>query len=220
MAFRADEEKQRGYERALDYLVPKDGSTELREKAKNEILSILDKYGPVIESYPSWHPIVSNHDNRIPETSPSRECGYEGLDHTILLAHGFITCPYHGSDELIESVYKLPYNSAATITAERTNYPFYHSTTESVLVVCEWADFSHSDCMIPKSIAIPLMLEKEIPNWRWSEIGETWESMRPYFLGRPYGSRSSLFVSQETGQAMKTIWNAIINTGMYGPIRK
>ncbi|WP_392385084.1 hypothetical protein [Marinomonas primoryensis] len=219
MAFRADEEKQRGHERALDYLVPKDGSPELRDKARNEILSIIEKHGPVIDSYPSWHPLVSNHNDRYPETSPSNRCGYKGLDHTILLAHGFITCPYHSSDELIESVYNFPYNSAATITAKRTNIPLYHSTTESVLVVCEWAGFSQNDGMIPKSIAIPLMLEKEIPNWRWSEVGETWESMRPYFLGQPYGSRSSLFVSQETGQAMKTIWNAIINTGMYGPIR-
>lgn len=43
--------------------------------------------------------------------------------------------------------------------------------------------------------------------------------MRPYFLGTPNGSRSSLFVTQETGQVLKTLWNTIINTGMYGNIR-
>ena len=43
--------------------------------------------------------------------------------------------------------------------------------------------------------------------------------MRHYFLGSPHGSRSSLFVSQETGQAMKKIWEALIHTGMFGPIK-
>ena len=42
--------------------------------------------------------------------------------------------------------------------------------------------------------------------------------MRGYFLGKPNGSRSSLFVNQETGQKMKKIWEALINTGMFGPI--
>jgi hypothetical protein len=66
---------------------------------------------------------------------------------------------------------------------------------------------------------MPLLLEKEIPCWRWAVLAETWESMRPYFLGRPHGKLSSLFVSQETGQAMKKVWNALINTGMFGPIK-
>ena len=73
--------------------------------------------------------------------------------------------------------------------------------------------------MIPKSLAVPLLLEQELPCWRWSDVGETWETMLPYFLGRPHGRRSSLFVNRETGQVMKTIWSALINTGMFGPIK-
>ena len=73
--------------------------------------------------------------------------------------------------------------------------------------------------MIPLSIAMPLLLEKELPMWKWADVAETWETMRPYFLGNPHGARSSLFVSQETGQAMKKVWNALINTGMFGPIK-
>ncbi|MGB5235252.1 MAG: hypothetical protein WBN85_08775, partial [Candidatus Macondimonas sp.] len=73
--------------------------------------------------------------------------------------------------------------------------------------------------MIPLSIAMPLILEKEVPCWHWAEVAETWETMRPYFLGRPHGGRSSLFVSQETGQAIKKTWNALIFTGMFGPIK-
>ena len=50
-------------------------------------------------------------------------------------------------------------------------------------------------------------------------MAETWRTMSPYFLGRPHGGRSSLFVNQETGQAMKTVWTALINSGVFGPIK-
>jgi len=42
--------------------------------------------------------------------------------------------------------------------------------------------------------------------------------MRPYILGDPHGSRSSLFVSQDTALAMKKIYLAMIESGMYGPV--
>ena len=67
--------------------------------------------------------------------------------------------------------------------------------------------------------AMPLILEQEVPCWKWSERAETWETMRPYLLGTPHGSRSSLFVDQETGQAIKKIWNSLIHTGMFGPVK-
>lgn len=73
--------------------------------------------------------------------------------------------------------------------------------------------------MIPLSLAMPLLLEQEVPCWEWSQVAEPWESMRPYFLGTPRGARSSLFVSQETGQAIKKIWEALIYNGMFGPIK-
>lgn len=34
----------------------------------------------------------------------------------------------------------------------------------------------------------------------------------------PHGTRSSLFVSQETGKEMKKIWSLLIHTGVYVPI--
>ena len=64
-----------------------------------------------------------------------------------------------------------------------------------------------------------LMLEEEVPCWREAQLAETWETMRYYILGSPHGSRSSLFVNQETGQALKNIWKALIHTGMFGPIK-
>jgi len=68
-------------------------------------------------------------------------------------------------------------------------------------------------------MAMPLLLEKEVPCWEWSQVAETWESMRPGFLGGPRGALSSLFVSQATGQAIKKVWEALTYTGMFGPIK-
>lgn len=76
-----------------------------------------------------------------------------------------------------------------------------------------------SDGTIPLCVAMPLLLEQETPYWRRSEVAETWETIRHYFLGSPHGSRSSLFVNQVTGQAMKKIWNALTYTGMLDPIK-
>ncbi|MNT61120.1 hypothetical protein D3C72_1987410 [compost metagenome] len=56
--------------------------------------------------------------------------------------------------------------------------------------------------------------------WGHGDFAETWETMKPYFLGMPHGKLSSLFVTQNTGQAIKKIWEQLINTGMFGPIKE
>ncbi|MBL4869072.1 MAG: hypothetical protein JKY67_22140 [Pseudomonadales bacterium] len=95
----------------------------------------------------------------------------------------------------------------------------YNEATTPILVTCEFAKPLEATGMIPAAIAVPLMLQKEVPCHEWAERGEPWESMHYYLLGEPHGSRSSLFVSQETGLAMKKIWNLIVNTGMFGPVK-
>ncbi|MGB4065315.1 MAG: hypothetical protein WBK19_15935 [Azonexus sp.] len=224
MAFRADEAARVGYEQMEAYLVPRprDADESQRARSKEALLDIIDELGPVVSGYPSWHPLVRNHDDRYPVTTPSQDCGYQGLDHTKYFVNGFITCPYTASGKaevIIESVNALPHHHAARITAEKLDVQLYHPDATPVLVKCEWNKRLDADGMIPLSIAMPLILEKEIPCWEWSHVAETWETMRPYLLGRPHGSRSSLFVSQETGQAIKKIWNALIYTGMFGPIK-
>jgi hypothetical protein len=220
MAFRADEEIARGYESALRYLVPKEGNSEQRARAKRIIEDLVDELGPVIDSYPSWHPLVSSNDIRTHcVTIPGSDCGYVGLDHTIYFAHGFVTCPYDDGQRILNSVENLPENPSAIITAERLDEPLYNLSANAIVVKCEWKRPFQLTKMIPKSIAVPLLLEQEIPHWRTAQCAETWETMRPYFLGTPNGSRSSLFLTQETGQVLKTLWNTIINTGMYGNIR-
>lgn len=219
MAFRADEAATNGFERARNYLVSRNFSPEERERSEKALLDIIDEHGPVVEGYPTWHPLVVNHDDRNPETYPSDRCGYRGLDHTIYFAHAFLTCPYVSGEEVVRSVEELPSHPCATVSADILDVPFYNTNTQPVLVSCEWGSLLDPGHMIPKKLAVPLMLEKELPVWRWSSRAENWETMRPYMLGAPHGSRSSLFVSQDTALAMKKIYMAMAESGMFGPMK-
>jgi hypothetical protein len=68
---------------------------------------------------------------------------------------------------------------------------------------------------VPAAYTVPLMLENQVPNWRWSERGEDWEEMRHYLLGSPHGRRSSHFVSQHTAIQLKKLYEAMTESGMY-----
>jgi hypothetical protein len=221
MAFRADEAARTGFEEVVSYLVPRsrDVSAPQRASSKEALIEILGELGPVVDSYPTWHPLVCNHNSHNPVTTPSDGCGYKGLVHTRYFVKGFITCPYDDGQAVLDSVAALPSHLAADITAERLDVPLYSPNVTPILVKCNWEKPMHVDGTIPLSLAMPLILEKEVPCWTWAQVAETWETMRPYLLGTPCGSRSSLFVNQETGQAIRKIWDALIHTGMFGPIK-
>ena len=219
MAFRADEAMHNGLEAVKRYLIPRDIDLKERERSESKLLEIVEEYGPVVDAYPSWHPLVTHHDDRDPVVTPDNRCGYKGLDHTKYFVNAFITCPYTDGQEIMDCVQELPYNHVAEIRAERLDVKFYNSNATPILVSCNWHEVLPYNRMIPASLAIPLMLQKEIPCYEWASVAETWESMRYYFLGSPHGSRSSLFVNQDTALTMKKIWNLLINTGMYGPIK-
>lgn len=222
MAFRTDEKIKDGEEFAIKFLLSQlknlDNDDFLESKSK--LTSLFLKLGPVIDEYPNWHPLVQNKIEGLmyDPTTPNTDCGYNGLDHTIHFLNGFITCPYDDGQAVIDSVNKLKPHSIAHITAERLDIKLYAASANPILVLCEWAKPLANDGTIPLSIVAPLLLEQELPNWIDSQVAETWETMRPYFLGCPHGKRSSLFVNQETGQGIKKLWESIINTGMFGQI--
>jgi len=219
MAFRADESAHNNFERVKNYLISRDIDMSERGRSEEMLLDIVDKYGPAVESYPSWHPLVTHHNSQYPEKYPTSECGYKGLDHTRHFVNAFITCPYHDGQKIIDSVNALPPTPVGIIQAKRLDVQLYQPTANPILVYCEWRKVLPINCMIPASLAVPLMLQKELHDWDQATCAETWETMRPYFLGSPHGSRSSLFVNQETALTMKKLWNLLINTGMYGNIR-
>lgn len=217
MVFRADEARQTGFENVVNYFIRRLDDTQ-KSRSREMLEDICSKYGPAVDSYPTWHPLVCHHDRHEAIVTPSTHCGYERLDHTRYFANAFITCPYGDGQEILNSIAKLPPHPIASISAEKLDVQLYHSGATPILVTCKWEKPLESDGTIPLSIAMPLILEKEVPCWRWSQVAETWETMRYYLLGSPHGSRSSLFVNQETGQAIKKIWELLNNTGMFGPI--
>ena len=220
MAFRADEAAQNGFDEVKNYLIRREFDTKERERSEDKLFDIVQKYGPVVSRYPSWHPLVTHHDDRDPVTLPDTRCGYKGLDHTRYFRNAFITCPYgNNGQDVIDAAEALPSYPFAKITAERLDVKFYSPDATPILVRCDWEKPLAPDGMIPASLALPLMLQKEVPCYEWSQVGETWETMRYYVLGSPHGSRSSLFVSQETAMTMKKVWELLINTEMFGPIR-
>lgn len=219
MAFRADEAAQEGYERARRYLVlSRDVDADQREKADNALLDLIDAHGPVVRGYPMWHPLLPQNDPRIPVLYPSEHCGYQGLDHTVYFAHAFVSCSYGDGSKIIEFVEAMKSYPWAGITAERLDVSFYSSATTSILVRCDWSEVFPERHMVPKKLAVPLMIQRQMHMWHGAEVGERWETMRPYLLGDPHGSRSSLFVSQETAMAMKRVYMAMVEFGMFGPL--
>jgi hypothetical protein len=90
--------------------------------------------------------------------------------------------------------------------------------TTPILVRCDWEDAFPERHMVPKKLAVPLMIQQEMRMWQRGEFGERWDTMRPYLLGEPYGSRSSLFVTQETAMAIKRVYTAMVESGMFGPL--
>lgn len=220
MSFRADEAEQDGYERARRALVHSPGvEPAQRESAETALQDLIDKHGPVVRAYPTWHPLVPQFNPSQPVTYPSTHCGYQGLDHTVFFAHAFVSCPYGNGDEIIKSVEAMKGHSCATITAERLDVPFYNSATTKILVRCNWHEPFREQHMVPKRLAVPLMIQEEMRMWPRAQLGERWETMCPYLLGDPHGARSSLFVTQETAMAMKRIYVAMVESGMFGPMR-
>lgn len=220
MAFRADEEIKDGKAWAENYLLSRLNDLGDKEKSasRNTLQKLFMDLGPVIDWYPDWHPLLNIQNNTRSVVVPHADCGYQGLDHTVFFAHGFITCPYGDGEDVIESVQAQKYNDVAFISAERLDVKFYSSQATAILVKCEWNKPLYDDGTIPLSMAMPLILEKAINASKISTSAETWDNMLPHLLGKPHGRRSSLFVNQETGQAIKKTWELLINSGMFGPI--
>lgn len=222
MAFRASESADENFERAVRMMVPPGMTGATRKVVIDKLHDLVDRLGPVVSGYPTWHPLVPQKDRTQPITTPCEMSGWDGLDHTVFFVNGFLTCPYDGAKgktRVEQSASKVQTPHCASLSVEILSEPFYGDGTTPVLVVCDWDVYLEAGRMIPKSRAVPLMMEQELPGWHISDLAETWDTMRPYILGDPHGARSSLFVSQETGLTMKKIFEMMTDTGMFGSIR-
>lgn len=227
MTFRSDEDANKAFEQAVSYLIGRSIDHGARARSRSAFCAIVDQYGPVVASYPTWHPLlIAEKDPRSPSTRPGTSSGYVGLDHTVFLRNAVVTCPYVDNTRVFESVEKIAEDERlvgiAKITAEAIDAQLYAPDARPVLIACHWTRKTRlggSDGLIPSELAIPLFLEREMPAWRTAQVAEAWKDMAPYLFGRPYGSRSSLLVSQETGQLLKDLYLKLVQSGMYGPQR-
>lgn len=224
MAFRADMAAEKGFSEAISDMVNR-LPHELREESENQLRDIVLDCGPVIDTYPSWHPLVAHlqkdkASGSWPETGISRGMShaFPGMDHNVFFVHGFLSCPYgSGGERLVESVEQVSANSPIQLKATILNSKFYQTHAQPVLVKVLWPELE-KDRTISKRLAVGSMLEQSLNGWRHTEVGETWDTMKYYLLESPHGSRSSLFVNQETGQAMKNVWNAMLKARVFGPV--
>lgn len=222
MAFRADEAAEIEFERAKRYLISREWSERERAESLDCLRELTIKYGPVVAAYPTWHPLVRNHDPSLPEVRPNERTGFSGLDHTVCFVNAFLTCPYSASDnvsKLKTSMKSFEQHHTAYVSIEELDVHFYSLKAKPLLVECNWSDDLETNEQIPRKFAVPLMIENEMKIWGSTQLAERWDTMRPYLLGEPHGARSSLFVSQNTGMAIKRTYMELVESGMFGPLR-
>ncbi|PQZ82812.1 MULTISPECIES: hypothetical protein [unclassified Brevundimonas] len=179
---------------------------------------LIAELGNATDSYPDWHPILTS-----PPRDSSRHVAslqdvetYSGLDHTIEFVRGFVTCPYsdEAADQLVSAVSSVP-----NLSARRLSKPLY-SDKACPVVVTAWGVELEADGTIRSRDALRCfvsLLASEAAN---AQVAETWWNIRSYILGRPHGSRSSLFVNQHTGAHMRKILDVMNDSGIFGPIKE
>lgn len=206
-----------------DYFIDSTDLTSTQKTAsRNELLRLLDQLGPEVNAYPIWHPILSSFSylNPPPRNAiiqlPSEQCTYHGLDHTRFFRNGFITCPYGHADEIAEAF--PDYLGNVALSAEVLDIKLYNSSATPILVQYDWDTPLDQDDLIPELMALKLMLRQQFKRFREGDGAETWENMKPFFLGYSNSSKGPLFVSKKTERRMKKMWNDLIETEVLGPI--
>lgn len=198
MIFRANEEKERGAEWAVKYMSDRENPA-THPSAKDAVLEIIKEHGPVVQSFPIWHPLRKWVDQK---TSGKP---FPDFDHVVHLQRGFITCPYTNGKELQSAVADRQ-RAGEPIHIRKLEAPFYQKKTTRWLVHIEPP--LEEDGTLEREAVLGWLLKTYEAQVAWNEPG-TWEDFSDELLGTPCGKRSSLFVNQKTGQAIKEVWEAI-----------
>jgi hypothetical protein len=177
---------------------------------------LLQELGNAIDAYPDWHPILTAPQRSREEHIFSLEQLriYDGAAHTVKFVRGFVTCPYSAdaADRIVDAVNQVP-----GLDAHRLDEPLYADGAFPVMVEANHVVLE-ADGTIRSRDALAWFAQKAASEARTAHVAETWWNVRSYILGRPHGSRSSLFVNQHTGVHMRKILEAMNNSGMFGPI--
>jgi hypothetical protein len=188
------------------------------EPGRRLVKRLLHDLGNAVDSYPDWHPILTASQQGTAEhiSSLLQLRVYDGADHTVEFVRGFVTCPYSdvSADRLVDAVNQVP-----GLDARRLQEPLYADSAYPVIVEASQVELE-ADGTIRSRDALAWFTQKTASEARTAQVGETWWNIRSYILGRPHGSRSSLFVNQHTGVHMRKILEAMNSSGMFGPIKE
>ena len=205
-AYEAECEAQKYLTSALD---DKEQGIETFNKLKSDL-------GAPINSYPTWHPIVSLAERRYGLKTFHHSPTYKKADHTRMFTKGFVTCPYskYDADQIVSNV-----NKVDGLTAYHLEQPLYHDSTHPVVV--EVLDLPlEADGTIRSRDAIRLCAQDLIDNAKHAEVAETWWNIRRSLLGEPCDLDSSPLVNSHSGKQMRKILDTLNASGIYGPIRE
>lgn len=215
MEFRAPSVATEQKANAIKYLTKNLTDPETGQRA---LTNIMLELGNVVEGYPDWHPILTSPKNSSTQHIAylSQVDSYAGIDHTVEFVRGFITCPYSEdtANKLVRNV-----NEIDGLHAYRLETPLYSDTAYPVVAVADNVALE-ADGTIRSRDALTLFTQSAVKEAWEAQVAETWWNVRSYILGRPHGSRSSLFVNQHTGVHMRKILEALNNSGMFGPIKE
>ena len=221
MAFRANEAAIENRKNAERYLLSnlKELSKQERDASHKYLSDLMDRMGPVIDSYPIWHPFLVDKSNWTFYRRPKSDNGYSKIDHTIYFRNGFITCPYNAASnygqDVIDAVEALPVLDGIKITAKKLPVTLYNLDTTAILVECEWDYSIDKEGNISWESIAPLLLERALNIYKQGMKSFSLEEMMDdYLLGKPCGKRSSLFVGQETGLRINKMWKMIMDSQM------
>ncbi len=213
MEFRAPNVAMQQKAKAIEYL-----TKDLNDPEAGRLLidDLMHQLGNVVDAYPDWHPILTTPPqySKVHVHSLSQLSVYNAVDHTVKFVSGFVSCPNSEdrANELINAV-----NDVAGLSANRLQEPLYADNAFPVLVTAHEVELE-ADGTIRSRDALAWFAQQSVKNARSAQVAETWWNIRSNILGRPHGSRSSLFVNQHTGVHMRKILEAMNNSGMYGPI--
>lgn len=187
-----------------------------RDAGREFVEELIRDLGAVVDRYPDWHPILTAPPRRSGEhiSSVGQLKAYAGADHTREFVRGFITCPYSpdAADRMVATVMEIP-----ALHARRLDGPLYADNAHPVVVTAMNVELE-ADGTIRSRDAITWFAQRTAAAADGAQVAETWWNMRPYILGKPHGSRSSLFVNQHTGLHMRRILEAMNASGMFGPV--
>lgn len=174
--------------------------TETVDGAEALLEELIAAHGPIVRSYPSWHPLMANvedYQHGVGYACHPGEAGYQGLDHTLYFANAFVTCPYNDGQEVVDYVKRMRQPSHGYIGATVLGKgKLYHPSTTAVLVECSVRPDTQ--------MAVALMLANETRQWFPGALDEPWSRVDYQLTGTP----SEAFLTREAKQAVRLAYNA------------